>query len=193
MTHTSLSPAEVRTLVAGNPDVLLVDVRTPGEYETAHIAGSINLPLDQIDSHLDRIVADAGGTLVLVCQSGGRAGQCQRRLADAGLPGTTVLAGGVTEWAASGGEVVRGRTRWDLERQVRLAAGSLVLLGIIVSLWWAPARFFSGFIGAGLTFAALSNTCAMGMAIARMPWNRPAEPVDVNRALTRLRRTGARA
>ncbi|MBB1241983.1 rhodanese-like domain-containing protein [Streptomyces durbertensis] len=190
MTTTSLSPAEVRTLVAANPDVLLVDVRTPGEYENAHIAGSINLPLDQIDPHLDRIVADAGGTLVLVCQSGNRAGQCQRKLAEAGLPGTTVMAGGINEWAAGGGDVVRGRTRWELERQVRLAAGVLVLLGVVVSLWWGPARFFSGFIGAGLTFAALTNTCAMGMLIARMPWNRPAKPVDVKQALNRLPRTG---
>src|SRR5690606_19628792 len=65
---THVDAATARALIAANPGVLVVDVRTPGEYETAHIEGAINLPLDQVDAHLRRIVADAGGTLLLICQ-----------------------------------------------------------------------------------------------------------------------------
>jgi rhodanese-related sulfurtransferase len=191
MSDTSIDVTSARALVAANPDVLLVDVRTPGEYETAHIAGSINLPLDQVDTHLQRIVSDAGGRLVLICQSGNRAGQCQAKLTAAGLDDTTVLAGGMNAWAAAGAPVVRGRQRWDLERQVRLVAGGIVLVAVAVSIWWPPARFLAGLIGGGLAVAALTNTCAMGMMLAKLPYNRPATRVDIDSALARMGRTGA--
>jgi rhodanese-related sulfurtransferase len=179
-----------RALVSSNPDALIVDVRTPVEFESAHIPGAINLPLDQVDTHLQRIVADAGGQLILVCQGGVRAQQCQQTLSGAGLAGTTVLAGGMNAWTAAGAPVVRGRQRWGLERQVRLVSGAVVALAILVSLWWAPARYLAGFIGLGLTVAALTNTCAMGTVLARLPFNRPARPLDIDASLSRL--TGAR-
>ncbi|GGO65872.1 rhodanese-like domain-containing protein [Nonomuraea cavernae] len=76
-----------RALIASNPDVLVVDVRTPAEFETAHIAGAINLPLDQVDTHLRQIVTDAGGRMLLICQSGGRARHAHKRLCDADSDG----------------------------------------------------------------------------------------------------------
>jgi rhodanese-related sulfurtransferase len=153
-----------RALLANNPDTLIVDVRTPGEFETAHVPGSINLPLDQVDAHLGRIVNDAGGRMLLMCQSGN----------------------GMNAWITAGGPVERGRDRWSLERQVRLVAGGIVLLSIVASIWLPSARFVAGFIGAGLTFAALTNTCAMGMMLSRLPYNRGAG-CDVDAALARLR------
>ena len=176
-----------RALIAGNPDTLIVDVRTPGEFEAAHVPGSINLPLDQVDAHLGRIVNNAGGRMLLMCQSGNRATQACTKLVNAGLTGATVITGGMNAWISAGGPVERGRERWGLERQVRLVAGSIVLLSVLASIWWSPARFIAGFIGAGLTFSAVSNTCAMGALLAKLPYNRGAG-CDVNASLALMRR-----
>lgn len=184
---STIDVATARALMANNPDTLIVDVRTPGEFETAHVPGSINLPLDQVDAHLERIVQDAGGRILLMCQSGGRANQACTKLTKAGLVGGAVITGGMNAWLSAGGPVERGRERWSLERQVRLVAGSIVLASILVSIWVPAARYVAGFIGAGLTFAALSNTCAMGMLLAKLPYNAGAT-CDVNTSLKRLRR-----
>lgn len=189
---SNIDIAAARALVESNPDTLIVDVRTPSEFESAHIAGAINLPLDQVDAHLSRIVADAGGRLLLVCQSGGRATQACTKLAGAGVSDAVVMTGGMGAWIAAGGPVVRGRQRWSLERQVRLAAGLIVLLSVVASVWVPSLRFVAGFVGAGLTFAALTNTCAMGMMLSRLPYNRGGG-VDVESAIARLRGEGARA
>ena len=181
-----------RALLANNPDTLVVDVRTPGEYESAHIPGSINLPLDQVDAHLGRIVANAGGRMLLICQSGNRATRACRTLVSAGLTGAAVVDGGMGAWIAAGAPVERGRQRWSLERQVRLVAGLIVLLSIVVSVWLPAARYLAGLIGAGLTFAALTNTCALGMLLARLPYNRGAS-CDVDAAIDRLRGESRRA
>lgn len=182
--------ATARAMIAANPDVLVVDVRTPGEFESAHIDGAINLPLDQVDAHLRRIVADAGGTLLLICQSGARAARARRRLCEAGLPDAKVLAGGMNAWIAAGGPVQRGRPRWSLERQVRLAAGSLVLAATAADLWLPGARFAAALVGAGLAFSALTDTCAMGALLARLPYNR-GPGADVDEALACLARPNA--
>lgn len=193
MSPTALDVSAVRSLLERNPDILLVDVRTPGEYENAHVPESINLPLDQVDAHLERIVSDAGGTMVLICQSGNRAGQCHAKLAAAGLTDAVVLTGGMNAWTAAGAPVVKGTPRWGLERQVRLVAGSIVLLAVLASIWFPPVRFLAGAVGAGLAFAAITDTCAMGMLLSKLPYNRPAKPVDVAASLARLRKTGTRA
>ncbi|WP_304451123.1 rhodanese-like domain-containing protein [Nocardiopsis sp. YSL2] len=186
MSNRSIDIATVRSLVDSDPDTLLVDVRTPAEYESSHIPGSVNLPLGQVDRHLERIVSDAGGRLVLVCQSGNRATQCQSRLASAGLEGTAVMTGGMNAWESVGAPVVRGRERWALERQVRLVAGSIVLVSVLASLLWSPAVWIAAFIGAGLTFAAVTNTCAMGMMLTKLPYNQPRNAVDVEASLARI-------
>ncbi|UBU18298.1 rhodanese-like domain-containing protein [Nonomuraea gerenzanensis] len=188
---SSIDAASARSLIAANPDVLVVDVRTPAEFGTAHIDGAVNLPLDQVDAHLRRIVTDAGGLLLLICQSGNRAERARAALSDAGLSDVAVLDGGMNAWIASGAPVNRGRARWPLERQVRLVAGGLVLAAVVASLWIPVALAVAGLVGAGLTFAALTDTCAMGLLLARLPYNR-AGGVDVEAALTRLRgsRTG---
>ncbi|MGQ4268902.1 rhodanese-like domain-containing protein [Nocardiopsis changdeensis] len=186
MTDRTIAVHSVRSLVETDPDTLLVDVRTPAEYEGSHIPGAINLPLQRVDAHLERIVTDAGGRLVLVCQSGHRARQCQDRLAAAGLADTVVMEGGMNAWEAQDAPVVRGRARWSLERQVRLVAGSTVLASVLASLLWPPAAAVAGFVGAGLAFAAVTDTCAMGMALARLPYNRPRNRIDIEDSLARL-------
>lgn len=181
-----IDAATARELINASPGVLVVDVRTPAEFESAHISGAINLPLDQLDAHLRRIVTDAGGRMLLICQSGQRAERARRALSDAGLDDVAVLDGGMNAWIASGGHCERGRVRWPLERQVRLVAGSLVLSSVVASLWVPPAVVVAGLVGAGLTVAALTDTCAMGMLLAKLPYNRSGG-ADVETAIARLR------
>lgn len=152
----------------------VLDVRTPGEFETAHIAGAYNVPLDLLREHRDEIVAHLDEAVVLVCRSGQRAAQAEETLRNAGLCNVHILDGGITAWEAKGFAVNRGAQRWDLERQVRLVAGSIVLTSVLGSLAAPKLKWLAGAVGGGLTFAALSNTCAMGMMLSRLPYNRGA-------------------
>lgn len=182
----AVSVGQAQSLLA-NPSTLVVDVRSPGEYETAHIPESINIPVDQLDPHLRRIVSAAGGTLVLVCQSGGRAEQAATKLGQGGLSDTVVLAGGMNSWQQAGGAVEHSpvRQRWALERQVRLVAGSIVLISILLSVLFPWTKWIAGGIGFGLTFAALSNTCLMGTMLMKLPYNR-GPGCDIDEAIARL-------
>lgn len=157
---------------AAPPRVL--DVRTPGEFETAHIAGAYNVPLDLLREHRDEIIAHLDDEVVLVCRSGQRAAQAEESLRNAGLANVHILDGGIVAWEAAGFAVNRGTQRWDLERQVRLVAGSVVLTSILGSIAAPKLKWVAGAIGGGLTFAALSNTCAMGMLLSKLPYNRGA-------------------
>jgi rhodanese-related sulfurtransferase len=182
----AIGVAEARALIEANPGTLVVDVRTPGEFETVHIDGAVNLPLDQVDAHLQRVVQDAGGRMILICQSGSRATQAQHKLAGAGLADVSVLTGGMGAWTAEGAPVRRGRSRWSLERQIRLVAGSVVLLAVVAGLWLPAVLVVAGLMGAGLAVAALTNTCVMGMLLSRLPYNQGAS-CDVDAAIARLR------
>jgi rhodanese-related sulfurtransferase len=157
---------------AASPDPTLIDVRTPVEFEAGHIPGAVNVPLDELKGSLDEI-RDVlhDHDVVLVCRSGQRAGQAQEALHQAGLGRSRVLTGGIVDWEATGGDLNRGRQAWELERQVRMAAGALVVTGIAASTVAPRAKWLSAFVGSGLVFAAATNTCAMGMALAKMPWN----------------------
>jgi rhodanese-related sulfurtransferase len=154
-------------------DVTMVDVRTPAEFETVHIPGSYNVPLDMLDEHRSEL-SHLTHPLVLVCRSGNRATQAERKLSESGPPNVTVLEGGIISWLEVGGVVRRGRPRWDLERQVRLVAGALIFSGVLASVVFEPAKWVAGAVGAGLTVAALTNTCAMGMLLSKLPYNRSA-------------------
>jgi rhodanese-related sulfurtransferase len=185
-TITALAPETLRSWTAEHQDLVVIDVRSAAEFESMHIRGSHNVPLPLLSEHTDELAARLGSRVVLVCQSGVRAEQARQRLAASGIDTAYVLTGGVPGFAATGGDVVKGRDRWDLERQVRLAAGSLVVLGLAGGKFVSPRiRTLAGVIGAGLTFSAATNTCAMGQAISAMPWNRAAkEPTRESAILT---------
>lgn len=168
----------------------ILDVRTPAEFEAVHIPGAYNVPLDQLGEHREELARHLDEPAVLVCRSGARASQAEQRLAEAGMRNIRVLDGGIQAWEGSGGEVNRGAQRWDLERQVRLAAGSLVLAGILGSLVAPRLKYLSGAVGGGLVFAALSNTCAMGTLLSRLPCNRTTPSCDVDTIVGQL--TGRR-
>lgn len=165
--------------------VTVVDVRTPAEFESAHIRGSYNVPLRLLGEHADQLRDRLGHRVVLVCQSGVRADEARKRLAAVGMEGLHVLAGGVPAYAAAGGKVVYGRTRWSIERQVRLVAGLLVLIGTLTSLVMPWMLALAVFVGAGLTFAGATDICAMGRLLARLPFNRGDEP-SAETVLSRL-------
>jgi len=183
---TALAPETLRTWFDQHRDLVVIDVRSAAEFESLHIRGSYNVPLPLLSEHTDELAARLGSRVVLVCQSGARAEQARQRLAKSGIDSAYVLTGGAPGFAAAGGDVVRGKDRWDLERQVRLAAGSLVVLGLAGGKFVSPKiRMLAGAIGTGLTFSAATNTCAMGQALSAMPWNRAAkEPTRESAILT---------
>jgi rhodanese-related sulfurtransferase len=186
-----MSPAELRTAMANDPELRVLDVRTAGEFEAAHIPGSYNVPLDTLGEHAAEL-RNVDQTVVLVCQSGARAAKAEDTLRAAGMSNLRLLEGGMGAWSASGQDVKVTKARWSLERQVRLVAGSIVLTAVVISIWVPWTRFIAGFIGAGLTFAALSNTCAMGMMLAKLPYNRGAS-CDLNAVVRQIQGTSRAA
>lgn len=166
---STISPADAQQK---RLEALLLDVRTPAEFEEAHIDGSVLMPLGNLNTEeVKRLVAGKSACL-LICQSGNRARQAAEKLKSSGLPSLQVLTGGVLAWDAAGLPLNRGTKSISLERQVRIAAGALVFigagLGYFVSSAWIV---LPAFVGAGLVFAGITDTCAMGMLIALMPWN----------------------
>lgn len=172
---TRLDVQQLREWVARPDAPRLLDVRTPAEFGAAHIPGSYNVPLDLLREHRDELRDHLDQDVVLICRSGARAGQAETVLAATGLGNLHVLAGGITAWESSGAPTNRGAERWDLERQVRLVAGSLVLTGVLASVLAPKAKWLSAAIGAGLTGAAMTNSCAMGAMLAKLPYNRAAD------------------
>ena len=152
----------------------ILDVRTPAEFETAHISGCYNVPLDVLKEHREEILTHLDEDVVLVCRSGQRAAQAEQSLAAAGLENVHILDGGMLAWERSAGPVNRGRQRWDLERQVRLVAGSIAVTSVVGSVAVPGLQWVAAAMGAGLAAAALTNTCAMGALLSKLPYNRGA-------------------
>lgn len=189
----TVTPTELRSRTDGagaaTEGPRLLDVRTPGEFAAGRIPGSHNVPLPDLPRYADEIAGRAG-PLVVVCQSGARAGQAADILRASGHAGASVLAGGLNAWQAAGGEIEGGTDgtlgpAWTIERQVRLVAGSLVAGSILASLKFPKARFLAGGVGSGLVIAALTNTCLMGTLVGKLPFNR-ASGADVESAVASL-------
>lgn len=167
-----IDPSELEEMLGSPTPPRVLDVRTPGEFETVHIGGAYNVPLDLLREHREDISRHLDQDVVLVCRSGQRAAQAEEALRGVGLQNVHVLDGGMAAWESRGLAVNKGRTRWDLERQVRLVAGSLVLSSVLASVVAPKVKWLAAGIGGGLTFAAVSDTCAMGMLLAKLPYNR---------------------
>jgi rhodanese-related sulfurtransferase len=152
-------------------EVILVDVRESGEYATEHIVGSVSIPLSTFDENLIEDIE--GKTVVICCQSGMRSIRASQKLLDNGNDNVMQLKGGLSSWKASGLTVQANRNApISLFRQVQIVAGSLVAigtgLGVLISPWFL---LLSGFVGCGLVFAGVTNTCAMGMLLMKLPYN----------------------
>lgn len=187
-TTTDIIDADtLKAWIDRHDDVVVLDVRSAAEFESLHIRGSYNVPLPLLSEHTEDVAQRVGRRVVLVCQSGMRAEQGRQRLLGVGMDSAVVLDGGAPAYAAAGGDVVRGEQRWAMDRQVRMVAGTLVTAGLLGGELISPKlRAVAGVIGAGLAFSAATNTCAMGSALARMPWNRGVEDPEPHVALGRL-------
>ncbi len=174
MSVATISPAKFSELCQQDKKVDLIDVRTPVEFREAHVANARNVPLDQLDPKT--LMQSRNGTtnepLYIICQSGGRGKQACEKFANAGFANVVNVEGGTRACAEAGLPVVRGQKAISLERQVRIAAGSFVLTGAALA-WFVNPAFIGipAFVGAGLIFAGITDTCGMGMVLARMPWN----------------------
>ncbi|MBG6084774.1 rhodanese-like domain-containing protein [Zhihengliuella flava] len=189
--HRTISAAELKEHHDAGTPLRVLDVRSAAEFESEHIDGSVNVPLPLLRQHAAEVAKALSGPVVLACQSGVRATEAQANLAQAGLPAARVLTGGVPGYRNVSGAVVRGAQRWALERQVRMVAGSLVVIGLAGGRFVAPQlRAVAGAIGAGLTFSAATNTCAMGSALSKLPWNASAEEPTLSSVLTQLTAQG---
>lgn len=183
----AITSTELRERIGSQTPLWILDVRTPAEFETAHIGGSYNVPLDLLDDHRSEVAEqlDEGQDIVLVCRTGQRATQAAELLQSVGVADGRVLENGITDWEGQGFEVNRGVQRWDLERQVRLVAGSIVLSSVLGSIAVPRLKWLAAAIGGGLTYAAVSNTCAMGTALSKLPYNRGAS-ADAETVLSQL-------
>ncbi len=171
----SIDSAELSRMLRDDPDVKILDVRSGGEFESAHILGSYNVPLDTLREHVGDLAA-VDHPVVLVCQSGARATNAHGRLSSAGKSSLHILEGGMNSWLAFGGDVIHsGNERWAMDRQVRLVAGTIALIGIVASVFVPKAKWLAGGVASGLVFSALSNTCAMASVLSRLPYNRGPE------------------
>lgn len=151
--------------------VTLVDVREATEYAAERIPGAKLHPLSQFDPH--QIRPSTGKKLVLYCQSGNRSAKAARQYLAAGLTPVMHLQGGIPSWKKAGYPIEKSQNApISLFRQVQIVAGSLVVLGTVLGVLVSPGfLLLSGFVGAGLVFAGITNTCAMGMLLAKLPYN----------------------
>lgn len=173
MSVQTISPTQLGDLVKSGRSVCVIDVRTPLEFREVHANCAKNIPLDKLDPV--EIAKSRNGSidaLYFICKSGGRGKQACEKLIAAGQTNIVNVEGGTTAWEQAGLPVVRGQKAMSLERQVRIAAGSIVFTGVLLSYFVHPYFIWlSGFVGGGLVFAGLTDTCAMGMVISKMPWN----------------------
>lgn len=177
MTVATMNPSQFAELCK-NGNIDLIDVRTPVEFREVHVEQARNVPLDRLNP--TTVIQALGGKtdqpLYIICRSGSRGRQACEKFLAAGYSNTVNIEGGTLACIEAGLPVVRGNKAMSLERQVRIAAGSLVLLGVILGWLVHPALYgLSAFVGAGLIFAGITDTCGMGMMLARMPWNQVKE------------------
>lgn len=161
-----ITPSELNSV----PGAVLIDVREPGEFAGDRLTGSVNIPLSRFEA--EAVSLPRGRPVVLVCQSGRRSLEGAHRLAAMGFTDVRVLESGLSGVIGHAMEKGPGGG-WAMERQVRMAAGSLVLTGAAVGHFLHPAGWLlSAGVGAGLVFSAATDTCTMARVLARMPWNR---------------------
>ena len=175
MDTSTISPAQLAELCKSGKKIELIDVRTPVEFREVHVEIAQNTPLDQLDvaALMQTHNGSADEPLYVICRSGSRGRQACEKFLKAGFSNVVNVEGGTMACIEAGLPLVRGKKAVSLERQVRIAAGSLVLLGAALG-WLVNPAFIAlpAVVGAGLIFSGITDTCGMGMILARMPWNR---------------------
>jgi rhodanese-related sulfurtransferase len=171
----TMPATELQKRLATGESIAVIDVRTPVEYKEVHAPSAVNIPLDRVSE--DALAAagcvECGQPVYLLCRSGQRATKAAEKLLACGFAKPVVITGGTLAWIEAGLPVTRGETKViSLERQVRIAAGSIVFTATMLAHFMNPNFvWLAGFVGAGLVFAGVTDFCGMGLLIAKMPWN----------------------
>lgn len=174
MSFTIISAQEFARRLQSGTGIELIDVRTPVEFREVHVNCARNVPLDTLkpEQLMQSRAGNNDAPLYVVCKGGNRSNMACQKFVDCGYEKVISIEGGTTACEAAGVPVVRGKKAISLERQVRIAAGSLVLVGAVLGYSVNPLFIgLSAFVGAGLVFAGITDTCGMGMLLSKMPWN----------------------
>lgn len=185
MNLKEITPAEFNQLRAKDPNVLLIDVRSPGEFRSRHVTGAVNIPLESLSAGAIRAAiltnnpnadtsAAAKKRICLICERGNRSKKgCEKLLEEKEITEVHTVLGGTQACAEAGLPLTVGKGSIAMERQVRIAAGSLVILGVVFSWIFNPSWcLLSVFVGGGLVFSGITDTCGMARVLSFMPWNR---------------------
>ena len=169
MSLKTISPAEAKKLIAQG--ATLIDIRGADEHARESIPNAANRPLGELKS-----LGQTPGPVIFHCRSGGRTSANAGALASAAQCEAYILEGGIEAWKAAGLPVSTDKSQpIEIMRQVQITAGSLVLLGVLLSMFVSPSFIWlSAFIGAGLVFSGVSGPCMMAQLLGQMPWNRRA-------------------
>ena len=168
----TISPVELQSILKTHPGAAVIDVRTPVEFAEVHVPQARSVPLDELDPGSLQLPKDQ--PVYLLCRSGQRATKAAEKFAKEGFTQPVVIAGGTLAWIDAQLPVERSAVKViSLERQVRITAGAIVFTGVLLA-YFVNFHFIwlSGFIGAGLVFAGITDFCGMGLLLAKMPWNR---------------------
>jgi rhodanese-related sulfurtransferase len=151
--------------------VTLIDVREPTEYAGEHIKNATLMPLSTFNPAEVKLIT--GKQIILYCQSGNRSGKAAQKLLDAGFSEVTHLRGGIHRWKQAGYQtIINKNAPISIVRQVQILAGSLIFLGTVIGAFVSPGfLILSGLVSAGLIFAGITGTCAMGTLLAKLPYN----------------------
>jgi len=168
----TISPVELQTILAAQPSAPVIDVRTPVEFAEVHVPQARSVPLDELKPGSLQLAKEQ--PVYLLCRSGQRATKAAEKFAKEGFTQPVVVAGGTLAWIEANLPVTRSAVKViSLERQVRIVAGAIVLSGVLLSrLVNFNFIWLSGFVGAGLVFAGITDFCGMGLLLAKMPWNK---------------------
>jgi rhodanese-related sulfurtransferase len=170
MTVRTIDARQARRLM-DERGATLVDIREPMEHARESIPGARLMPLSTFEA--SNFAADCP-PVIFHCQGGNRTAANENRLTACGAPEIYLLEGGIRAWKEAGFPTALDRSRpIDIMRQVQIAAGSLVLVGLVLAALLSPwFAAISAFVGAGLVFAGVSGWCGMAKLLALMPWNR---------------------
>ncbi len=174
MNVIEITPAELMERKNAGP-IHLIDVRTPVEFQEMHVSFANLVPLDTLTPKVMSENFKGTDPVYVVCRSGSRGKKACEVLLASGHTNVFNIQGGTLACAQAGLPITHGKKVMSLERQVRIAAGFLVVLGSLLGFFVDPRLgFISTFVGNGLMFAGFTDTCGMGMMLAKMPWNRVA-------------------
>ena len=173
----SITPRDLYRKWHRGEEIEIIDMRFPISFAEVHAPKARSVPFETLDPHEVMVQREgaADEPLYIICQIGVRSRDAARLFIEAGFTNVVNVEGGTRAWQQAGFPVVHERQRGlSLRRQVQLAAGSLVVAGSAVGLFLSPVFIaIPAAVGAGLIYTAASDNCAMGMVLAKMPWNRP--------------------